>query len=77
MAKCCFCYNDIKITYRISATKPTSISYNITLLSDRLHYIINHKELLPKMGEASFRLFEKQFTIRAMVEKYSKVYKDE
>lgn len=29
------------------------------------------------MGEASFRLFEKQFTIRAMVEKYSKVYKDE
>ena len=48
-----------------------------TLLSDRLHYIINHKELLPKMGEASFRLFEKQFTIRAMVEKYSKVYKDE
>lgn len=47
------------------------------LLSDRLHYIINHKELLPKMGEASFRLFEKQFTIKAMVEKYSKVYKDE
>lgn len=46
------------------------------VLTKKLQYIINHKEQLPQMGEASFRLFEKQFTIEAMVEKYSRVYKD-
>lgn len=45
-------------------------------LAEKLHYIINHKEQLPQMGEESYKLFEKQFTIEAMVEKYSLVYKD-
>ena len=46
-------------------------------LSEKLSYIVKHKELLPQMGEASYRLFERQFTIEAMVEKYAKVYKGE
>lgn len=46
-------------------------------LSEKLCYIVKHKEQLPQMGEASFRLFEQQFTIEAMVDKYAKVYKDE
>ena len=45
-------------------------------LSEKLRHIVRHKEQLPQMGEASYRLFERQFTIEAMVEKYSKVYKD-
>lgn len=46
-------------------------------LAEKLHYIINHKEQLPQMGEASYNLFEKHFTIKAMVEKYSKIYTGE
>ena len=46
-------------------------------LSEKLRHIVKHKELLPKMSEASYRLFERQFTIEAMVEKYAKVYKGE
>lgn len=46
-------------------------------LSEKLRHIIKHKELLPQMGEASYRLFERQFTIEAMVEKYTMVYKGE
>ena len=46
-------------------------------LSEKLSHIVKHKELLPQMGEASYRLFERQFTIEAMVDKYAKVYKGE
>lgn len=46
-------------------------------LSEKLRHLIKHKDLLPQMGEASYRLFKRQFTIEAMVEKYAKVYKGE
>ena len=45
------------------------------VLSERLEYIIDHKELLPKMGKASYELFQKNFTIEAMVTNYAEVYK--
>ena len=44
-------------------------------LSLVLENVINHKEMLPQMGKASYELFQKNFTIEAMVSKYSKVYK--
>ena len=45
-------------------------------LEEKLHCLVNQRDLLPKMGEVSYRLFEQHFTIKAMVEKYSKVYTD-
>lgn len=51
------------------------VELNERELSDRLEYIIEHLELLPEMGKASYLLFQKNFTIEAMVTKYAKVYK--
>lgn len=53
------------------------VELNEQELSEKLRDIVKHKEQLPQMGEASYRLFERQFTIEAMVEKYAKVYKGE
>ena len=53
------------------------VELNEQELSEKLRYIVNHKEQLPQMGEASYRLFERQFTIEAMVKKYAGVYKGE
>lgn len=53
------------------------VELNENDLSEKLSHIVKHKKQLPQMGEASYRLFERQFTIEAMVEKYAKVYKNE
>ena len=45
------------------------------LLSEVLTNVIDHKELLPQMGKASYELFLKSFTIEAMVSKYAEIYK--
>ena len=45
-------------------------------LSDRLKYMIEHKDLLSVMGRASYELFQKNFTIEAMVLKYAEIYKN-
>lgn len=44
-------------------------------LSRILKNIIDHKELLPQMGKASYELFQNDFTIEAMLSKYAEVYK--
>ena len=44
-------------------------------LSERLKYVVEHKELLPQMGKASYELFQKNFTIEVMVSKYANIYK--
>lgn len=44
-------------------------------LSERLKYVVEHKELLPQIGKASYELFQKNFTIEVMVSKYANVYK--
>ena len=44
-------------------------------LSEILEYIIEHPKVLPLMGKASYELFQKNFTIEAMVSKYCSIYK--
>lgn len=44
-------------------------------LADTLKYIIDNKELLPSMGQASYQYFLDNFTIDAMIKKYSEIYK--
>ena len=46
------------------------------VLSETLKHVIEHKELLPVMGKASYALFQKNFTLEAMVTKYSEVYRN-
>lgn len=44
-------------------------------LADKLRYLVEHLEILPGMGEASYQLFLEKFTIDAMVRKYAEIYK--
>ena len=44
-------------------------------LAERLRYLVDHLEMLPKMGLASYQLFLEKFTIDAMVRKYAEIYK--
>ena len=44
-------------------------------LSGVLAQVIDHKEMLPDMGKASYELFQRNFTVEAMVSKYAGVYK--
>lgn len=44
-------------------------------LSEILEYIIERPKVLPLMGKASYGLFQKNFTIEAMVSKYAGLYK--
>lgn len=44
-------------------------------LAERLRYLVDHLEILPQMGVASYQLFVEKFTIDAMVKKYSEIYK--
>jgi len=43
-------------------------------LANVLKYVIDHKILLREMGRASYQLFIENFTIDAMVKKYSRIY---
>lgn len=43
-------------------------------LSEKLDWMINHLNSLPKMGAASYQLFVDYFTTEAMVKKYVEVY---
>ena len=51
------------------------LDLNEKRLAEIMEYVIEHKEMLPQMGKASYELFVKNFTIEAMVSKYSDVYK--
>lgn len=51
------------------------VNLNEKELSEKLKYVIEHKELLPQMGKASYELFQNNFTIESMVSKYKEVYK--
>ena len=44
-------------------------------LAEKLKYLVDHLEILPKMGVASYQLFLEKFTIDAMVKKYAEIYK--
>lgn len=44
-------------------------------LAEVLRKVIDNKDELPKMGEASYNLFLEKFTIEAMVYKYSQIFK--
>lgn len=44
-------------------------------LAEVLKKLVDHKDKLPEMGKASYELFLKRFTIEAMVDKYSQIFK--
>lgn len=44
-------------------------------LYERIKWMLNHMELLPEMGHASYQLFLDRFTTEAMVRKYIEIYK--
>ena len=44
-------------------------------LAEKIKYLVEHLEILPRLGEASYQLFLERFTIEAMVKKYAEIYK--
>ena len=44
-------------------------------LANKIRFIIDNKEKLPSMGVASYELYLQKFTLEAMVNKYSEIYK--
>ncbi len=51
------------------------VDLNENSLAEKLRYIIDHKDELPAMGQASYKLFLEKFTIDSMVKKYAEIYK--
>ena len=50
------------------------VDLNEKALSERIKWMVNHLDLLPEMGYASYDLFMNHFTTEAMVKKYVEVY---
>lgn len=49
---------------------------NISELVDKLKYILNHKELIKSMGEASRKIYEEEYTADKMNQKIFSVYNE-
>ena len=50
------------------------VEVNEQKLADRLKYLVDNVDELPKMGQVSYQLFLEKFTIDAMVKKYTDIY---
>lgn len=45
-------------------------------LALKLHYLVDHLDVLEEMGKASYHYFIERFTLEAMVKKYAEIYKN-